>query len=60
MINGNNRYVRLFVLWLGGIAVLMIPLYYINQAIEAPWAGVIGFAALVSGLAVNWISWRIF
>lgn len=60
MANFDNRYTRLFVLWIAGTAVLMIPLFYINQAIEAPWAGVIGFAAMVSGIAVNWISWKVF
>ena len=59
-INFNNRYTRLFSLWLGGLIILMIPLYYINQTLEAPWLGIIGFAALVSGIAVNWISWKVF
>lgn len=56
----NNRYVRLGLLWFGGIAVLMIPLFYVQRATNAPWEGITLFAALVSAVAVNWISWKVF
>ncbi|HIA92019.1 TPA: hypothetical protein EYO12_02780 [Candidatus Saccharibacteria bacterium] len=59
-INFDNRYTRLFVLWLCGVAILMIPLFYIGKTIDAPILGLLGFSALVSGIAVNWISWKIF